>query len=86
MQQPCCEVASDPWDGDSDAEADEDGEEKDPDYAAPRPCRHCKVGWMVLVAETPRPTVAELLEMPAAMESSARAAQLELELMLSGFT
>jgi hypothetical protein len=86
MQQPCCEVASDPWDGDSDAEADEGGEEKDPDYAAPRPCRHCKVGWMVLVAETHRPTVAELMQMPVTMESSARAVQLELQLMLSGFT
>jgi hypothetical protein len=40
---------------------------------------------MVLVAETTRPTVAEILQMPVTMEPSAPAAQLELQLTLSGF-
>ena len=86
MEQPSCDVTSDPWESDSDFETDEDGQAEEPHQAAPRPCRRCKVGWMVLVAETVRPTVAELLQMPVTMEPSAHSAQLQLQLLLSRFT
>ena len=42
--------------------------DEEPDGPAPRRCRQCHGGQMLLVAETRRPTVAELLQMPPSME------------------
>jgi hypothetical protein len=52
---------------------------------APRRCRQCKEGQLVLVAEVPRPTVAELMQMHPSMEPLALSGPLQLCLPLSAF-
>ena len=45
----------------------------------------CNRGELVLVAEAPRPTVAELMQMPPSMEPLADSGPLQLYLPLSAF-
>ena len=63
-------------------EAQEDAEEIAAEEA-PRRCRQCNRGELVLVAEVPRPTVAELMRMPPSMEPLADSGLLQLYLPLS---
>ena len=65
-------------------EAQEDADETAA-QEAPRRCRQCKQGELVLVAEVPRPTVAELMQMPPSMEPLADSGPLQLYLPLSAF-
>ena len=53
--------------GDTDLEEDSEKEEPPADQLEPRLCRTCG-GHFVLIAETPRPTVAQLMQMPPSME------------------
>ena len=61
--------AMDDWRGDVDEEESKD-KAQDPDQPSPRRCRQCG-GQFLLVAQTPRPTVAELMQMPPTMEPTA---------------
>jgi hypothetical protein len=70
--------------GDADVEEDLQDEAQEPDQPAPRRCRQCG-GQFVLVAQTPRPTVAELMQMPPTMEPTARGGEVQLHLPLSAF-
>lgn len=74
---------TDPWSGDSDAQDETQEGVPEADEPAPRRCR-CG-GQFVLVAETPRPTVAELMQMPPSMETTASGGSVQLHLPLSGF-
>ena len=65
-------------------EAPEDADETAA-QEAPRRCRQCNRGELVLVAEAPRPTVAELMRMPPSMEPLADSGPLQLYLPLSAF-
>ena len=51
-----------------------------------RPCRYCGVGRMVLIAETPRPSVAEIMRMPTSLEMRAEERPVQWHLPLSAFT
>ena len=64
--------------GDSDVQGDADA-----DQPKPRRCRSCGIGTFVLVGETPRPTVAELLRMPPTMEPAAESTEVEEDPALS---
>jgi hypothetical protein len=65
-------------------EAKEDADQT-PAEEAPRRCRRCNRGELVLVAEVPRPTVAQLMRMPPTMEPFADSARLQFYLPLSAF-
>ena len=55
----------------ADRHPEEERERQDADQPTPRHCRYCGVGRFVLIAETPRPTVAQLMQMPPSMEPPA---------------
>ena len=64
-----------------------DAQSDDPDGANPsRPCRYCGLGRMVLIAETPRPSVAQLLQLPPSLELPAERGPVQQYLPLSAFT
>ena len=65
-------------------EAEEDAEDTACEEA-PRRCRRCNQGELVLVAEVPRPTVAELMRMHPSMEPLADSGRVQLHLPLSAF-
>ena len=75
--------AGDSWMGDSDVQGDADADLQDADQPKPRRCRSCGIGTFVLIGETPRPTVAELLRMPPTMEPAAESTEVEEDLALS---
>ena len=52
----------------------------------PRPCRYCGIGMMHLIAETPRPTVADIMRMPTSMEIRADEGPVQMHLPLTAFT
>ena len=58
---------SDSCQGDCDLEEDSEQEQQPADQLEPRLCRACG-GRFVLIAQTPRPTVAQLMQMPPSME------------------
>ena len=68
--------------GDSDIEEESEKEEHPADQLEPRLCRACG-GRFRLIAETPRPTVAQLLQMPPSMEPLADSFEVEYHLPLS---
>lgn len=74
----------DTWSGDSDVLEETQEEVQEADQPAPRCCRHCG-GQFVLVAKTPRPTVAELMQMPPSMEPEANRGGVQRHLPLSAF-
>ena len=59
-------------------------EAQEADQPAPRRCRQCG-GQFVLVAQTPRPTVAQLMQMPPTMEPTAHDGSVQLHLPLCAF-
>jgi hypothetical protein len=73
---------TDPWNGDVDAQEEADEARREADQPRPRLCRACG-GTFVLVGETPRPTVAQLMQMPATMEPAAESTEVEDDLCLS---
>ena len=78
VQPPLPEM--DDWQGDADEESREEAQEAD--QPAPRRCRQCG-GQFVLIAQTPRPTVAQLMQMPPTMERTAHGDSVQLHLPLS---
>ena len=68
VQQPLPEM--DDSRGDADVEEDSKDQAQEADQPAPRRCRQCG-GQFVLVAKNPRPTVAQLMQMPPTMEPTA---------------
>lgn len=75
---------SDSWKGDTDLEEESKKEEPESDELEPRLCRACG-GHLVLIAEKPRPTVAQLMQMPPSMEPVAHNEEVQLHLPLSAF-
>ena len=73
---------TDSWSGDSDAQDETQEQVPEAEQPAPRRCRQCG-GRYVLVAETPRPTVAQLMQMPTSMEPTASGGSVQLHLPLS---
>ena len=63
----------------------EEPERQDSDLPNARRCRHCGEGELLLVSQTLRPTVAEIMRMPPTMEPLAESAQVQLYLPLSAF-
>ena len=72
--------------GDERNDSEEERERQDADQPTPRHCRYCGVGRFVLIAETPRPTVAQLMQMPPSMEPPAESRRVQWHLPLSAFT
>ena len=70
--------------GDVDEDEESKDEAQEPDQPAPRRCRQCG-GQFVLLAKRPRPTVAELMQMPPTMEPTAHGGEVQLHLPLSAF-
>ena len=68
----------------ADEEQDSQDEAQEADQPAPRRCRQCG-GQFVLLAKRPRPTVAELMQMPPTMEPTAHDASVQLHLPLCAF-
>ena len=75
---------SDSCQGDGDREEESEKEEQPADQLEPRLCRACG-GRFVLIAQTPRPTVAQLLQMPPSMEPLADSSEVQYHLPLSAF-
>lgn len=69
-----------------DADVEEESQDKaqEADQPSPRRCRQCG-GQFVLVAQTPRPTVAQLMQMPPTMERTAHDDSVQLHLPLSAY-
>ena len=67
-------------------DSEEERERQDADQPTPRRCRYCGVGRFVLIAQTPRPTVAQLMQMPPSMEPPAESRHVRWHLPLSVFT
>ena len=73
---------TDEWRRDADDEEDASQEEPhEPDQPSPRRCRQCG-GRFVMVAKRPRPTVAQLMQMPPTMEPMAYDGDVQLHLPL----
>ena len=70
--------------GDADEEQDSQDEAQEADQPAPRRCRQCG-GQFVLLAKRPRPTVAELMQMPPTMEPTAHDDSVQLHPPLCAF-
>jgi hypothetical protein len=68
----------------NESEAKEDADQTAAEEA-PRRCRRCNRGELVLVGEVPRPTVAQLMSMPPTMEPFADTPRLQLFLPLSAY-
>jgi hypothetical protein len=75
---------SESWNGDADSEEESPKEEQEPDPVERRLCRQCG-GHLMLVAKKPRPTVAQLMQMPPSMEPLADNEEVQLHLPLSAF-
>ena len=73
---------SDSRNGDCPLEEESEKDKQPADQLEPRLCRACG-GHFVLIAETPRPKVAQLMQMPPSMEPLADSPELQYHLPLS---
>jgi hypothetical protein len=72
------------WEGEAEAAPDQELARLETEQRAPHKCRTCG-GQLVLLYQTERPTVADLLRMPPSMELLVETGPLQLHLPISAF-
>ncbi len=72
------------WEGEAEATPDQELARLETEQRAPHKCRDCD-GQLVLLHQTERPTVADLLRMPPSMEPLVETGPLQLQLPISAF-